>query len=133
MIHCLAPAGCCSQMGALPTTTANCQLWTPIAWPTPCCLPLSLLSSPTISPRSVGDSGAAPSPSMVTGMGATARIPMGWMGSSMHPAGQELPSSHLASGTGACEGSPPPASLQTAHRTVIMGWQQSTREKGSHK
>lgn len=55
------------------------------------------------------------------------------MGSSTRPAGQEPPSSHLARVWGAHVGYPPPASLQTAPWAVIMGWQQSTGEKISHK
>lgn len=83
MIHCLAPAGYCRQMGALPTTTANCHLQTPIAWPTHAAFPSPYSLTPPSLPKSVGDSGAVPSPSTVMGMGATARILMGWMGSSI--------------------------------------------------
>lgn len=60
MIHCLAPADCCSQMGALPTTTANCHLWTLIAWPTHAAFPSPYSPAPPPVPRSVRDRGQLP-------------------------------------------------------------------------
>lgn len=94
MIHCLAPAGCCSQMGALPTTAAQCRLRTPLAWPTHAALPSPSSPAPPSLPRSVGGSRAAPSPGRVTGMGATAIHSHGmdgvqpapsWAGASQQP------------------------------------------------
>lgn len=68
MIHCLDPTGCCSWMGALPTTKVRCRLQTPITWPVLTAFPSPHSLAPSSLPRSVRGSGTAPSPGMAMGV-----------------------------------------------------------------
>jgi len=122
----LQPDGCppCHR-SQVPFADLHCLAW-------PRCLPLSLLSGSSIPSQERGGCSTAPSPGTATGMEPRAGIPTGWMGSSVCPAWQEPPRIHLATPWGAHGRYPPPASLQTAPRAAIMGWQQSTGEKISH-
>jgi len=60
VIHCLAPAGCCSRMGALPATAARCHLRTSIAWPGLAAFPSPYSLAPASLPRRGGAAAQPP-------------------------------------------------------------------------
>lgn len=111
----------------------RCCMLTPPHLPCPRCLPLSLLSSPTIPPQERGRQWHSPEPQHGHGHGANSQDSHRTDGVQHAPGWAEASRSHLQGFGMPTVGSPPLASLKTASRSIVMGWQWSNREKILHK